>query len=324
MARNIVKDYIDYNKKYIREYIDIITDNKLNSKICDMITETYINIRYYDMYEHIKNYPIDNIEYYVTENFKKNFNDKNKEKNVPLVIDALIVLRYVILYEKYSKNKSATKQLTNYENKMANKYKNTEILVSDLIKSIKDNTHKKEKFLNGLLSNDFSVNKNGTNIKNVYNLSFDNSVKIPDLFSEIAISRVYNSGIVYEDRMSVFYLLTAREVLVDMESFNSNNKYLVDFPHSLIGKRNKLSALLKLIDADCIKERIILKVLYSEYLDKKDDYDKLIHEGYSLAIIIDENIDNKVLLKIFTYILINDRKYEKVLEDFDNIIYCSK
>ena len=325
MAHNIVKDYIDYDKKFINEYIDIITEKKLNSKICDMIIDTYINVRYYDLYEHVKKYPIDNIEHYVTENFKRQFNDKNKEKNIPLVIDALIVLRYVTLYEKYCKNKSALKQLTSYEEKLKDKYDDTKILISSLIKSIKDNTHKKEKYLSGLLSNDFNVVKEETSMKNVFDLSFQNSVKIPDLFSEIAIDRVYNNGVIYEDKMLVFYLLTTREILVDMENFNYDNKYLVDFPNSLIGKRNKLIALLKIIDTDYVKERMILKVFYSEYIDKKDDYDKLIHDGYSLAIIIDGNIENSlVLLKVFTYIIVYDKQQEKELNDFDNVIVVSR
>ena len=64
----------------------------------------------------------------------------------------------------------------------------------NIIKMIKDNTHTKEKFMSGLLSNDFCVTKIETNNKYVYDLSFDNSVKIPDLdvFSEmIGILTVY-------------------------------------------------------------------------------------------------------------------------------------
>ena len=323
MARNIVKEYIDYDKKFLREYIDIITEKKLNAKICDMIIDTYVNVRYFDMYEHIKDYPIYNVEHYITENFNKQFSDKNKKKNIPLVLDSMIVLRYVFLYERYHKDKKSAKKLEFYEDKIKNKYDSSKIVVSNLIKMIKDNIHKKEKFMSGLLSNDFYVTKIETNNKYVYDLSFDNNVKIPDLFSDIAIDRVYNSGIIYEDRMTVFYLLTIREVLDDMINYRNEIKYLVDFPDSLIGKRNKLSALLKLIDLDYLKERMILKVLYSEYLEKKEEYDKLIHDGYSLAVIIDIDLKNSVvLLRIFTYIIINDSKYEKVLDDFDNVIFA--
>ena len=60
--------------------------------------------------------------------------------------------------------------------------------------------------------------------------------------------------------------------------------------------------------------------LYSEYLDKKDEYDKLIHSGYSLAVIIDEDVDNTMLLNIFTNIIIEDKKYKNILKEFDNVI----
>ncbi len=321
MARDIVKDYIEYAGKYLKEYKDIIKEKKLNSKISDMIIDTYINVRYYDIYEHVKDYPIDNIEYYIIENFKKNFNDKNREKNIPLVTDVLIILRYVFLYEKYSKDKTAIKQLTGYEDKLKVKYDNTKIIIIDLIKMIKENARKKEKFLNNLLSNDFNIAKNETNIKKVFDLFFDNSVKIPDLFSDVAINRVYNSGIINEDKMTVFYLLTEREILIDMKDFNNDNNYLVEFPHSLIGKRNKLNALFKLMDSDYLKERMIFKVLYSDYLDKKDDYDKLIHSGYSLAVIVNEEVENTMLLNIFTYIMMEGKKYKNIIKEFDNVIF---
>ena len=106
-----------------------------------------------------------------------------------------------------------------------------------------------------------------------------------------------------------------------MENYQYDSRYLVDFPNSLIDKRNKLSALLKLIDSDYLKERMVLKVLYSEYLKKKDNYDTLIRDGYSLAVILDDNtINNTIILKIFSYILIEKDRYTKALDDFNNVI----
>lgn len=322
MARNIVKDYIDYDKEYIREYINIITEKKLNSKICDMIIDTYVNIRYFDMYEHIKKNPIDDIEYYVISKFKKYYDDKNREKNVPLIASALIIIRYVFLIEKYAKNKKASKNLEVFEQKLISKYDNTKVIVSNLMKTIKENNVKKERFISKLLSNDFSLIKSETNIKNVYDAFLENSVKIPDLYSDLAINRVYNSGIIYEDRMLVFYTLITREILIDMVNYNYNCNYLVSFPHSLIDKKNKLNNLFKIIDLDYLKERVVLEVLFSDYLDKKDSYDALIHEGYSLAVSLDIEINDKLtLLNIFSYIIVNNENDRKLLyKDFDNII----
>ena len=322
MAHNIARNYIDYDRNFLTEYINVITEKKLNSKIVDMIVDIYINIRYFDMYEHVKEYPIDNIEYYIIEKFKKEFNDKNKEKNIPLITSALIIIRYVFLIEKYSNNKKAIKQLDDYEEKIKEKYSNTNILISNLMKDIKSNNHKKEKYINKLVSNDFSVVKYETNINNLADLSLDNTVKIPDLFSEIAINRVYNNGVIYEDRMLVFYILTVREILIDMINYDYDKRYLIDFPCSLLDKKNKLSKLFKIFDLDYLKERIVLKVLFSDYLDKKDDYDKLIHDGYSFAIEMDIEIENNTtLLNIFSYIIVNNERDREILKKyFDNIV----
>ena len=322
MARNIVNDYIDYDKKYLREYINIITEKKLNDKICDMIIDTYVNVRYFDMYEHIKKNPIDDIEYYVINHFKKYYDDKNREKNVPLIASALIIIRYVFLIEKYAKNKKASKNLENFEKKLVSKYDKVKVNISNLMKIIKENTVKKERFITKLSSNTFSVIKSETNIKNVYDSFMENSIRIPDLYSEVAINRVYNSGIIYEDRMLVFYTLITREILIDMVNYNYNNHYLVSFPHSLIDKKNKLINLFKIIDLDYLKEKVVLEVTFSDYLDKKDSYDALIHDGYSLAVELDTDINDKVtLLNIFSYIIVHNERDQKLLyKDFDNII----
>ena len=87
MARNIVRDYIDYDRKKMIKYIDIITEKKLYSKITDMIVDTYVNVRYFDMYEHVKNNIIDDISYYVKEKLETEFESKNTKRNNILVND---------------------------------------------------------------------------------------------------------------------------------------------------------------------------------------------------------------------------------------------
>ena len=321
MARNIVKDYLDYDREILKEYVNTITEKKLGNKISDMIVDTYINVEYFDMYEHVKKYPIDNFEYYVKENFKKDFLDKNKDKNILLINDALIILRYVALLEKYGKNDKMVKLLTDYEEKLKNKYKDTKILITPLIKLIKDNLHNKDKFLNGALSNDFVVIKKNTNIENVYDTYFESDVKIPDLFSDVAINRVYNSGAIHEDKMLVFYHLVDREILLDMINSEYKSIYLVDFPGSLIDKKTKLVTLLKIIDLDYLRERVILKIGYHDYMEMKDEYDSLIHQGYSFAVIIDDDIKNNIgLLNVFSYILVSDEDKDEFMKKFDNVI----
>ena len=321
MARNIVKDYLEYDRQNIKNYISVITDKKLNSNICDMIIDTYINIRYFNAYASVRKTPIDNIEYYVVENYKKKYVDKDLKKNVMLIIDALIILRYIVLYEKFGEKDDAKTGLAQYEEKIYEKYNNTNILVSGLIKDIKSNCHKKEKYINELLSTDFSVDKKPTNIDNVYDLLLDNSVKIPDLFSDVAVNRVYNSGTIYEDKMLVFYTLLTREILIDMISYDYNKKYLITFPESITDKKSKLDNLLSIINLEYLKERVVMKISYCDYKDQKDFYDSLIHDGYSFAIMIDDDIkDDIVMFNVFSFVIVDNQDDEDTFREFSNVI----
>lgn len=321
MARNIVKDYLEYDRQNLKNYISVITDKKLNNNICDMIIDTYINIRYFNAYASIKKNPIDNIEYYVLENFKKNFATKDVRKNSMLILDALIVIRYVILFEKYGGSEEAKKSLEQYEEKVREKYKDTNILVSGVIKDIKSNYYKKEKFLGEILSNDFSVDKKETNLENVYDVILDNSINIPDLFSDIAVNRVYNTGVINEDKMLVYYTLLSREVLLDMINYDYNKKYLISFPESIIDRSSKLENLLKIIDLDYLKEKIVMEISYHDYKEYKDSYDYLIHKGYSFAVIIDDEIkDDIVMFNVFAYIIVGNPEDAKVFNTNGNVI----
>lgn len=321
MARNVVKDYLDYEKQNLINYISLITDKKLNSNICNMIVDTYIDVRYFNAYASIKKNPIDNIEYYVIEKFKKNYIDKNTRKNALLMIDALIVLRYVILFEKYNSKEEAKDGLEQYERKVREKYKDTSILVSGVIKDIKSNYQKKDRFLKELLSTDFVIDKKITNISNVYDVILENNINIPDLFSDIAVNRVYNTGTINEDKMLVYYTLLSREILLDMINYNYDNKYLIDFPTSIIDRKSKLDNLLKIFNIDYLKERMVMEITYHDYKENKDEYDDLIHEGYSFAVIIDDEIkDDLVLFNVFSYIIVGNDEDEKLFNGYSNVI----
>ena len=169
---------------------------------------------------------------------------------------------------------------------------------------LKSNYYKKEKFLGEILSNDFSVDKKETNLENVFDVILDNSINIPDLFSDIAVNRVYNTGVINEDKMLVYYTLLSREILLDMINYDYNKKYLISFPESIIDRSNKLENLLKIIDLDYLKEKIVMEISYHDYKEYKDSYDYLIHKGYSFAVIIDDEIkDDIVTFNVFAYII---------------------
>lgn len=51
MTINIIDKYIELTKKQINTYMKLVFGNKFNKKYCDIYTEKYINIRYYNFYK---------------------------------------------------------------------------------------------------------------------------------------------------------------------------------------------------------------------------------------------------------------------------------
>jgi hypothetical protein len=56
-------------------------------------------------------------------------------------------------------------------------------------------------------------------------------------------------------------------------------------------------------------------------LTNKDNYDSLIHDGYSFAVIIDGDVkEDMVLFNIFSYIIVDNDEDEKVFNEYRNVI----
>ena len=51
MTINIMEQYIKITKEQIEEYMKLVFKDSFNKGYCDLFTERYINIRYYNYYE---------------------------------------------------------------------------------------------------------------------------------------------------------------------------------------------------------------------------------------------------------------------------------
>ena len=142
-----------------------------------------------------------------------------------------------------------------------------------------------------------------TNIKNLYKTEVIHNIKIPKLYSEYAINNVYNRGIVLENKLFISYTMVSILVLKDVLNLDCNN-YIVEFSKSLIEKEDKLKRLFSIIDEDIVKDRVILSVNESDFLEYRDSYLKYINEGYKFIIYLDKdsNMKNDVIKKVFSYI----------------------
>ena len=217
-----------------------------------------------------------------------------------------------------------TKDIISYRKNSLSLEKDT--FENDFNALIEEINFKKSIYFSQFESNTFKAGYFLTNIKKVYNVVLDYDIAIPKLYSEFAISKVYTTGIINEDRLFVEYYLVTSKLLSELVKCDYSNYYLVEFAVSLFLKKEKLLRLLNIIDNDIAKDRISLKINYSDYIDNKDTILDLINKGYNFTLILDDTYSNsaqekKSVLSLFKYIMISvDSNNYKFFEGEEKII----
>ena len=106
---------------------------------------------------------------------------------------------------------------------------------------------------------------------------------------------------------------------------NFEKQYLTDFMVNLKDKPKKFKKLLNIIDNDIVKEKICLKISYSDYSNNKENIYELAREGYRFALILDDsvNLDEELLelLSIFSYVIITDSRLYEKLRNHYKVLY---
>ena len=86
--------------------------------------------------------------------------------------------------------------------------------------------------------NNFILSFQKTNIKRLENISIDYDIKFPKLYSEYAIDKVFNSGVIGEDKIFIEYYLVCSNILKKIIAGDFSFNYLVDFDINMRDKCN--------------------------------------------------------------------------------------
>ena len=152
----------------------------------------------------------------------------------------------------------------------------------------------------------------------VYRVNLKHNVEVPIEYSDFAIRKAFNSGIIKEDKLIVEYYLTEELILKDILKQKFNKQYIVEFSETLFKKSKKLKSLFNIINNPASLEQIILKIQYEDYLENKEKIHDLLREGYKFAVVLDKTltISSKDIqtLDIFKYVILNKQldSYEKI------------
>lgn len=302
----IGNEYIEFSKKNIIEYLKIILEKYYDKEITLKLLDTYIKVRYYNYYEIKYKDPEKNINYYM----------KKKVEQIKEDVKSKItfyIFKYILYFDNVKECNDIKKLIEEIKDF---RIKTLKLIDEDfsnkLINLVKENQKRKNKFLISFNSEQFKIIKKSTNHKKVIQVDLEYNIKFNKIYSSYSINKVYNTGIINEQKAFITYYQTSLEIIKNAIESIYNIEYIVSFPTSILEKKQKTQRLKNIIENEIIKTNIILKITYSDYLENKEIINNWIKEGFNFAIIIDEKYNyeevERMWLEIFKYIIIEKEK----------------
>ena len=331
MSINIMNKYIEITKKQISTYLKLVFEKQYNKRYNDIYTEKYINSRYYNFFnDNDENTTIRKIvleELRKTQEYLISTDLQEKE-----IIEKIHIFFCYFLYFDdvvYCKDvKIKISQIAKLRKKILNK--ECEEFEENLYREMITLNDEKEKLLSNFDTDEFSLKiKNYKTVKNIYRVILKQNIKFPIEYSELAVNKVFNVGIINEDKLIIEYYLITVQIIKDIIRQNFKKQYIVEFAETLLSKPKKILGILNVIDNSAIQDKISLKVRYEYYLENKEKIYELMREAHRFAIILDNSFEvdykNMENLKMFKYVLLNreSKHYSKIMklnEDVNNNI----
>lgn len=327
MTINIMNEYIELTKKQINEYMKLVFEEKFNQTYCELFSERYINIRYFNYYEN---------EYH--ESTRKKILDHLKKVGEEIIInniqdreliETMRVFFYYVLYFDNVVYYKDLKQKIAKINKVKKRVFNTETydFEEKLYQKMQEIVNEKEELIKRFSSEEFYIKlTNYPDKLKVYrvNLKFQN-IKFPLEFSDFAINKAFQIGLVSEDKLVIEYYLVVLQILKDVLKLNFKKKYVLEFAETLLKKPKKIRGFLNIINNPIIQEKISLKIKYEEFLKNSETVFELMREGYKITVILDNsfepNFKNIESLQMFEFVIINRnlKNYVEIMNSIENL-----
>ena len=320
MSINIAKKYIDFSNECLIQYMKLIGGSKISKANFKEILATYNGVRYYNYYPIVSHNKNSNLNYYINEKMRELYPEYSSAKVKGLTDLVKFILGLDFIHLDQIEGAVLTAESIRDDKKQEIDFQ------QELTKLLKENMNRKIKYLNGFKSDTFTLNYLKTNNPKVALVDLSYDIKFPVLYSETAIKKVYNSGIIDEQKLFIEYSLISIKILKEIINNDFVSKYIVDFPYSIFDKKSKKTRLFTLIDNDAIKEKLVIKMNSLEYEKNQDAVIEMLQAGYKLAIELDSNFDfgknNVKRLEVFEYIIVDKNNADKI--DFKDKIIIRK
>ena len=331
MTINIMEQYIEITKKQIEEYMKLVFKDKFNKGYCELFTERYINIHYYNYYE---NEVIETMRRKILNHLKQvgediiinNINDRELIENMRIFFYYVLYFDDVVYY-KDLKNK--IQQISKIRERIYGY--SSEQFTDELYEKMQEYIKQKKEIMNRFLSDNFFIKLTNypdkTKIFRV-NLKYKN-IKFPLEYSDFAINKAFQVGLMAEDKLVVEYYLAVIQILKDILKLNFKRKYILEFADTLLKKPKKIKSILNIISSSAVQDKVSLKIRYEYFVQNRETVYELMRNGYKITIILDNSFDvtfkNIETLQMFEFVIISRelKEYSEIkqnIKELKNII----
>ena len=315
----VFSEYIKFVNDFLMNYYRKMLDNKYEKGLVEPFVSKYIDVRYYNKSDLKESNFTKKIDKELKEVLKIQL--KKYSKRSETIKNIFALFSYVLFIDGITHFKDINtllKAMFKDENITLEYTDETKSEISELIKKY---ITKKVDFFKLFNSGEFFLK--GKKIDtNLYHIDLGQKCNLPELYSENAINRAYDSEVVFENRIYLAMVMLSSKILSEVIALKFNNYYVVDFPRTLFSKPKKIIRFTKLLNDELLKDRVSIRIKYKDYKDFKRTVNEIIKEGYSVSLELDEtyvtDFDN---LFLFTNIFVSKDApyYDTIINNKDAI-----
>ena len=318
MSYNIIEEYVQFIKKEYLKFYKIVLRTKYNKKMIEPLLDRYIVVRYYN--ETVFASQKDVVER-INKDLSRVIYSLMKTSNEELLKSIYSLFGYIMYYDDCF-------LVSDYKKIMDYMFQDETIKISfseetkkEIKQFLKEHKKKKEAFHELFPTPQFHIKEEKLD-DNLYRVCLMHHIKMSNLYSEYAIVKAYNEGIILEDQSFVLGIMLCERILQSAINLFFYKKYIMKFPETLFDKPKKLERFLRIFENTLAKKQISFQLSYHTFLKHKEKIIQLMRDGYPFSLLVDDTFDqNYQNLILFQYILVskNSTLYHQLMNHKDQI-----
>lgn len=325
--KNLMDEYIDFTSKKIKKYMKIILRSKYDDEVVQEFLKTYINSRYYNINEESSR------AFYlkITDSLNRkqeSLKTKVDKDKLEIIEPVKQIFTYMLFFDNVRKVENfktidsirevIVKLLEYCEQTLG--LKAQESVENSLYNEITSDLLDKDIYLDNFETDDFLLNFEKTvEYENVYYTKLDYNIKVPSIYSDEAVDKVFNSGTVAENKLVVEYELLSVVTIRDILSGNFKDKYIAEFNNSLFKKTQKLDSIFAILDNQALQDKIYITITYRDLEKNRSLIQDYVRKGFNFAIELDDyfkDVNELAQLIMYKFIIVpnNIKLYKEVIK----------